>query len=74
MFRSLSVLTTTIVVATALTGCGLAETGVAGATQAASQVEEARQAKQTEARVQQQLDAALQQDAARRKSAESESQ
>ena len=74
MFRSLSVLTTTMVVAGALTGCGLAETGVAGAAQGAAQVEQARQAKQTEARVQQQLDSALQQDAARRKTAESESQ
>ena len=74
MFRSLSVLTTTMVVAATLTGCGLAETGVAGAAQGASQVEEARQAKQTEAQVQQQLDAALQQDAARRKKADSESQ
>jgi len=74
MFRSLSVLTTTMVAAVALSGCGLAETGVAGAAQGAAQVEQARQAKQTEARVQQQLDSALQQDAARRKTAESESQ
>ena len=74
MFRSLLVLTTTIVVATTLTGCGLAETGMAGATQGAAQVEQARQAKQTEAQVQQQLDAALQQAASQRKKAESESQ
>jgi hypothetical protein len=74
MFRSLSVLTTTMVVAAGLTGCGLAETGIAGATQGAAQVEQARQAKQTEAQVQQQLDAAVQQNAARRNTAESESQ
>jgi len=74
MFRSLSVLTTTIVVATALTGCGLAETGIAGATQGAAQVEQARQAKQTEAQVQQQLDSALQQAASQRKTGEAESQ
>jgi hypothetical protein len=74
MFRSLLVLTTTIVVATTLPGCGLAETGMAGATQGAAQVEQARQAKQTEAQVQQQLDAALQQAASQRKKAEAESQ
>jgi hypothetical protein len=74
MFRSLAVLTTTIVVAAALTGCGLAETGMAGAAQGASQVEQAKQAKQTEAQVQQQLDAALAQDKARQSKAESESQ
>ena len=74
MFRSLSVLTTTIVVATTLTGCGLAETGIAGATQGAAQVEQARQAKQTEAQVQQQLDSAMQQAASQRKAGEAESQ
>jgi hypothetical protein len=74
MFRSLSVLTTTIVVAAALTGCGLAETGMAGATQGAAQVEQARQAKQTEAQVQQQLDAAVQQAASQRKREEADSQ
>ena len=74
MFRSLSVLTTTIVVAAALTGCGLAETGMAGATQGAAQVEQARQAKQTEAQVQQQVDAAVQQAASQRKREEADSQ
>jgi hypothetical protein len=74
MFRSLSVLTTTIVVAATLTGCGLAETGMAGATQGAAQVEQARQAKQTEAQVQQQVDAAVQQAASQRKRAEADSQ
>jgi hypothetical protein len=74
MFRSLSVIATTMVVATSLTGCGLAETGIAGASQGAAQVEQARQAKQTEAQVQQQLDSALQQNAAHRNTAESESQ
>jgi hypothetical protein len=74
MFRSLSVLITTLVVATALTGCGLAETGIAGATQGAAQVEQARQAKQTEAQVQQQLDSAMQQAASQRKAGEAESQ
>ena len=74
MFRSLLVLTTTIVVATTLTGCGLAETGMAGATQGAAQVEQARQAKQTEAQVQQQVDAAVQQAASQRKRAEADSQ
>jgi hypothetical protein len=74
MFRSLLVLTTTMVVAATLTGCGLAETGMAGATQGAAQVEQARQAKQTEAQVQQQVNAAVQQAASQRKNAESDSQ
>lgn len=74
MFRSLLVLTTTMVVATTLTGCGLAETGIAGATQGSAQVEQARQAKQTEAQVQQQVNAAVQQAASQRKNAEADSQ
>jgi hypothetical protein len=74
MFRPLLVLTTTMVVAATLTGCGLAETGIAGATQGAAQVEQARQAKQTEAQVQQQVNAAVQQAASQRKNAESDSQ
>jgi hypothetical protein len=57
-----------------LGGCGLAGTSVVGATAGASQVEQARQAKETEARVQKQLDAAVQLDADRRKAAEAESQ
>jgi hypothetical protein len=74
MLRSLTLLTTAIVFSTALAGCGLAETGVAGAAAGASQVEQARQAKETEARVQKQLDAAVQQDADRRRAAEAQSQ
>ena len=73
MFRSL-LLTTTMVVAATLTGCGLAETGIAGATQGATQVEQARQAKQTEAQVQEQVNAAVQQAASQRKRAEADSQ
>ena len=57
-------------VAVLLAGCGLAEVGAAGATSAASAAEQAKQGKATEARVQQQLDAAMQQDAAQRKAAE----
>lgn len=59
--------------ALSLSACGVAETGAAAAAGGASEVEQARQAKQTEARVQQQLDAAYQQAAERRQSAESDS-
>jgi hypothetical protein len=74
MPRSFSLLATTIVLSATLTGCGLAETGVAGAAAGASQAEQVRQAKETEARVQKQLDAAYQQNAAQRQAAEAESQ
>jgi hypothetical protein len=48
-----------------LAGCGVVDTGAAAAAGGASAVEEARQGKQTEARVQQQINAAFQQDAQR---------
>jgi len=57
-----------------LAGCGVAETGAAAAAGGASEVEAARQAKQTEARVQQQLDAAVKQEAEQRKAAEAATQ
>ena len=70
----ITLLTTTMVLSATLSGCGLAGTTVVGATAGASQVEQARQAKETEARVQKQLDAAAQLDADRRKAAETEPQ
>ena len=70
----ITLLTMTVVLSATLSGCGLAGTTVVGATAGASQVEEARQAKETEARVQKQLDAAAQLDADRRKAAETDSQ
>jgi len=57
-----------------LAGCGLAETGAAAAAGGVSKAEEIRQGKQTEARVQQQLDAAYQQAAEQRRAAEAASQ
>jgi hypothetical protein len=57
-----------------LAGCGLAETGAGAAAGGASAAQQAKQAKETEARIQQQVNAAYQQDAARRKAAEAESQ
>ena len=74
MLRSIPVLTAILALSATLSGCGLAETGVAGAAGAASQVEQANEAKKTEARVQQQVDAAVQLNSDRRKSAEAESQ
>ena len=73
MHRSL-ILTATALVGALLVGCGLAETGAAAAAGGVSQAEQVRQAKQTEARVQQQLDAAYQQAADQRRKAETESQ
>jgi uncharacterized protein YceK len=57
-----------------LVGCGVVETGAAAAAGATSAVEEARQAKETEARLQQQMDAANRQAAEQRKSAETASE
>jgi hypothetical protein len=74
MPRSATLLATTMVLGAMLAGCGLAETGAAAAAGGASQVEQARQAKQTEARVQQQVDAAVQLDADHRRATETESQ
>jgi hypothetical protein len=74
MPRSATLLIATMIVSATLSGCGLAETGAVAAAGGASQVEQARQAKQTEARVQKQVDAAIQQDADRRRAAEAESQ
>ena len=73
MFRTLS-LATTLVVGATLTGCGLAETGAAAAAAGASQAQQAQEGKRTEDRVKQQLDAAMQADAARRNSADKEVQ
>ena len=74
MFQKILLLATTMVLGAMLTGCGLAETGMAGAAAGASQVQQAQEAKRTEERVKQQLDAAMQVDAARRKSADNETQ
>lgn len=57
-----------------LSACGVAETGAAAATAATAKAEEARQGLRTEARVREQLDAAANQAAAQRASAEAESQ
>ena len=74
MLRTVMSLAASFVCAALLTGCGLAETGIAAGAQGASQAEQVRQAKETEARVQKQLDAATQLDADRRRAAEAESQ
>ncbi|HYA45811.1 MAG TPA: hypothetical protein VED59_09390 [Acidimicrobiales bacterium] len=74
MFQTVIRLTTTMVLGATLTGCGLAETGMAGAAAGASQVQQAQEAKRTEERVKQQVDAAMQVDAARRSAADNEPQ
>ena len=57
-----------------LSGCGLAETGVTAAAGGESAAQQAKEAKQTEAKLQQQINAAYQQDAAQRKAAEAQTQ
>ncbi len=74
MRRSVTLLSATIILGTTLTGCGLVDTGAATAAAGASQAEQVRQAKNTEAQVRKQLDAAYQQSADQRRAAEAESQ
>ena len=57
-----------------LAGCGLAETGASAAAGGAATAQQAKEAKATEAKVQQQINAAYEEDAARRKAAEAETQ
>ena len=57
-----------------LSGCGVAETGAAAATEAAAKAQEAREGLKTEARVREQLDAAAKQDTDRRNAADAASQ
>jgi hypothetical protein len=59
-----------LVLALALSGCGLAETAATGATAAGSQVEEAKQAQKTEQQVQKQVEDAQRLDAEKRRAAE----
>ncbi len=57
-----------------LSGCGLAETGVAAAAGGVSKAEEAKQAQQTEARLQKKIDEAYKTAADRRNAADADSQ
>ncbi len=57
-----------------LSGCGLAETGAVAATVAASKADEAKQAKQTEARMEQKINEAYKTAADQRHAAEAASQ
>jgi predicted small lipoprotein YifL len=70
LVKSLVLLATVL----ALAGCGLAETGATAAAGAESAAQQAKQAQETEAKVQQQINAAYQEDAARRKAAEAQAQ
>jgi hypothetical protein len=63
-----------VLILLSLGGCGLAETGASAAAGAASEAQQAKDAKATEANIQQQINAAVQKDAARRKAAEAETQ
>jgi outer membrane lipoprotein-sorting protein len=53
----------------ALSGCGLAETGATAAAGGTAEAQQAKQAKAIEAKMQQQVNSAVQEDAARRKAA-----
>jgi hypothetical protein len=53
-----------------LSGCGVAETGIAGGAAGASQAQQAAEARKTEDRVKQQVDAAVQQADEQRRAAE----
>ena len=55
-----------------MSGCGVAETGAAAAAEAASKAQEAREGLKTEARVREQLDAAMKQSADQRNAAEAD--
>ncbi len=57
-----------------LAGCGVGETAISAAAGSASEVEQAKQGLKTEARVKQQVDAAVALDAQRRQDAEASSQ
>ncbi len=62
-----------LLAALALTGCGVADTAVTAAA-GSSQVNEAKDARATEERVKQQVDAAVRLDAEQRRAAEAASQ
>ena len=70
LVKSLALLGTVL----ALAGCGLVETGATAAAGGASAAQQAKEAKATEAKLQQQINAAYQQDAAQRKAAEAQTQ
>ncbi len=68
MARSFVLLT----LALSLSGCGVADTGAAAAAAATSKAQEAREGLKTEARVREQLDAAMKQASDQRQAAEAD--
>jgi len=74
MIRTLAKALSLLAALLMLTGCGLVETGATAAAGSASAAQQAKQAKDTEAKLQQQINAAYQEDAARRKAAEAQAQ
>ena len=56
-----------------LSGCGVVDTGASAAAEATSKAQEAREGLKTEARVREQLDAAMKQSADQRAAAEADS-
>lgn len=74
MMRTLAKSLALLAAVLALAGCGLVETGATAAAGGESAAQQAKQAKETEAKLQQQINAAYQEDAARRKAAEAQAQ
>jgi hypothetical protein len=74
MMRTLTKSVALLVTLLTLAGCGLAATGISAAAGGASAAQDAKQAKETEAKLQQQINSAYQQDAAQRKAAEAQAQ
>jgi hypothetical protein len=72
--RHMGRLTALLALVSCLGGCGLAGTGTAATAGAASEAQQADRAKQTEARVKQQIDASYQQAAEQRRAAEADRQ
>jgi hypothetical protein len=68
--QTLAKLLAIVVTVLALAGCGLAATSVTAAAGGTSAAQDAKQAKDTEAKLQQQINAAYQQDAAKRNAAD----
>jgi hypothetical protein len=64
----------TILLASALSGCGLAGTGAAAAAGGTSEVQQAKQAKQTEEQLRQQVNAIQDQAAQQRQDAEKQNE
>jgi len=74
MMRTLAKSLALVAALLALSACGLAATGVGAAAGGVSAAQQAKQAKETEAKLQQQINAAYQEDAKQRQAAEAQAE